>query len=222
MPGLLEVNLDPAQLYLGSGLGTNPNRPLFTADVFERQERKYLVVEHPCSMRAGVALADSVLVAPVKEHAPLNAERWANGYYGCFPLPNLTGDGHLYVAALDAVERCATAQLQMSDRISCMLPIGVNLFQQRFVWYLTRCLIATSVFDDAFGRYYEEADAIEEWVEEAVALGVEVEEASKDANEALSTNANGSHQLRELLSERQQRSFVRKEMRRLCRARYAA
>ena len=211
----LEVSLDSNLLYLGCEPGTNLHRPIFTGDVFDAIENdspRLLVAEHPCSMRAGIELAATVLVAPVLDRDPVPSRQWENGYYNSFPLPDLDGVGSFGVARLDRLNRCETAQLVPERRIACMLPLGVNLFQHRLVWYLTRCCVPSRTLDEAFSRYYEEADLIEIWMERAFGAAADPMEAAKAAEAALGQIEQGDQSLREMLADPQRRAFVRRRM----------
>lgn len=225
------MSLDPAELYLTYGRGESLHRPLFTADVYESPDgRRLLVAEHPCAMRKGVSLADSVLVAPVATHQVVPLEKWRTGYYDRFPLPAPDADRSIDVAQLGRLERCQTSELRPERRMSCMSPIGVNLFRQRLIWHLTRFLVPAKHLEDAFGCYYHEADIIEDCLDLASAAGADVDEAARAIDDALSEpagNAQGAHgedppSFRDLLRDPQRRPYVRRSMRVWAQDRYTA
>lgn len=219
MPGTgpLEVTVNPEELYLTCGRGESRHRPIFTADVYELTDSsRVMVAEHPCSMRRGVAVADTLMVAPVEEHDPVPRERLESGYYDRFPLPALDGEGSFAVGQLGQLQRCRSDLLVPDRRVACMLPLGINQFQQRLVWYLTRFVVSTTLLEEAFGRYYHEADIIEECLEAAVAAGMDLATATADVDAALGRpggSGDDPPSLRDLLGEPQQRTYVRREMR---------
>jgi hypothetical protein len=218
----LEVCLERDEIYLGSDRASNPFRPIFTGDIFEVDgDRRVMVVEHPCAMRAGSRVADTVLVAPIASHNSMNHQRWSDGYYDKFPLPELDGEGTFFAASFNQFERCSTDMLTSANRLACFLPLGVNMLQHRLVWYLTRCHVSTAKFDDAFACYYEEADIIEEWVEEAASRQVDENLALDDIEAALGEIGDGAQSFREMLRDAQRRSFVRRTMRQRAKDRYA-
>lgn len=218
----LEVCLEKDEIYLGCDRATNPFRPIFTGDIFEVQgEHRVIVVEHPCAMRAGPSVANTVLVAPITSHNSMSLQRWSDGYYDKFPLPDLDGQGTFFAASFNQLDRCSTDTLTSTNRLACFLPLGVNMLQHRLVWYLTRCHVSTTKFDDAFACYYEEADIIEEWVEEAASHQVGENLALEDIESALNEIGDGAQSFREMLRDSQRRSFVRRTMRQQAKDRYA-
>lgn len=213
MPTELETWSDPDELWLGRGSGTNPCRPIFTGDVFALGGEGFgqvVVLEHPCAMRAGARLADTVLVAPVTTHPLSSATRWREGHFDYAPLPDLDGPTVMSACQLSALTRVESASLDRSTRTACLLPFGVNLLQQRLVWYLTRCAIRTATFELAFSRFYEEADLLEEWCEAAIGAGVGIEEAEADGEGVLSARGATGTSPRELLADPQHRAAVRR------------
>ena len=94
--------------------------------------------------------------------------------------------------------------------------------QHRLIWYLTRLCVPTSKLDEAFSRYYEEADIVEEWVDIAVLQGGDITSAELVADEALSEIAESGVTFRELLADPQKRAFVRTSLRHSAKQRYAA
>jgi len=124
------------------------------------------------------------------------------------PLPDLDGDGgSFHVAWLDQIGLVSTADLQNGERIACLSTIGVNILQQRLVFYLTRLEIETSVLWEAFSHTYEESDLLEEWVE---ALH-DVEPTPTESFELWIREGSPSRQDR--LRDAQYRSQIRAELR---------
>ena len=91
----LEIVLEPDQIYLSLGNDTNTHRPVFTGDVLDVDGQLVLIMEHPCSMRAGAALVESVLCAPVEQHDPLPGSRSAGRILR--PSPVAGYQEHLFV-----------------------------------------------------------------------------------------------------------------------------
>jgi hypothetical protein len=74
------------ELYVARGDEVALHRPLYTGDVFshvkvrttlgEEKSRPVAVLQHPCAMRNGGALRESLLVARVHEFKPLPRDQW--------------------------------------------------------------------------------------------------------------------------------------------------
>jgi hypothetical protein len=214
----LETWDDPSGLYLARGDEVADHRPLFTGDVVDdiaipgvQDHGPGIVVAHPCSMRGKNAqLLDAVLAAAVVPHDPAPPHKWLTGFYDRMPLPHLTGPGGpFHVASIEMVGRARTEHLAAATRIACLSPFGLNLLQQRMIWNLTRLDVPTRTLWDAFGYTYEEADLLEEWLEEV------------DAEERVTRTAafevwirDGAPNTRQArLRDPQQRASVRAELR---------
>ncbi|MGE0304753.1 MAG: hypothetical protein AB7N61_17080 [Acidimicrobiia bacterium] len=118
-------------------------------------------------MRSGSRIADRVLVAAVEKHHAVAPQKWTDGYYDRMPLPELRGDGSLFeVAWLAKIGLAETTNLECGRRVACMSPLGLNILQQRTVHFLTRVEVPTRVFWEAFAHTFEEADLLQEWLEE--------------------------------------------------------
>lgn len=174
----LETYADPADLYLARGGEVNPNRPLFTGDIFENVEIPgvadrglAMIVAHPCSFRGGHGhLEDQVLVARILPKAKEGAGAYRSGHYDETPLPFLIGDGH-WIGRLDLVGLCTVAELEASTRIGCLSVFGINLLQQRLTCHLTRAEIPTHLFHEAFAHTFEEAELLENWCDDLCSAG---------------------------------------------------
>lgn len=171
----LETWDDPSRLYRARGREVAQHRPLFTGDVLGnvsipgvQDTGRAIVVAHPCSMRGRNAqLLEAVLVAAVEPSDPVPSTKWQNGFYDRMPLPQLTGpDGQFNAAHIEQIGRARTDQLATSPRLACLTPFAVNLLQQRMIWNLTRFAVPTSTLWQAFGHTYEEADLLEDWLED--------------------------------------------------------
>jgi hypothetical protein len=220
----LEAWDDPNELYLARGEEVAAHRPLFTGDVFDdvpipgvQANGRGIIVAHPCSMRGRSAqLLDTLLLAAVQPHDSIAPAKWMDGYYDRMPLADLTGPGGEFnVALLEQVGRSTTADVTAANRIACLSPFGVNLLQQRMIWNMTRFDVPTSTLWEAFAHTYEEADLLEEWLEE-----VAPDDRSHVASlfeEWVRDGAPNSRQAR--LRDPQQRASVRGELRQALRSR---
>jgi hypothetical protein len=220
----LESPDDPQDLYLARGDDIPTWRPVNTGDVFagvpltiggERAGRA-MVLTHPCTMRTdGVRLVDRLLMAPVEPADPLPMWR---GHYARMPLPELEpGQGH--AADFDRIEPVASEALDPAARLAAMQPVGINLLLQQLVHYLTRVVIETSQFNVACGAGVAEVDLIEEWLEESLDGGADLDEAAVACHTWLRSIPEGSQASpQRRLNEPQQRAAVRREARAQVRA----
>ena len=145
---------DTAQsLYLARADEVSEFRPLFTGDVVHGpvvpgvpEAEAVMVIAHPCAMRAGSQLSKHVLAAAVRPHEAEPSVRWTQGFINRMPLPELKGDGGAFhVAWLEQIGLVPTVDLQSGHRIACLSTIGVNILQQRLIYYLTRWEVGTSL-----------------------------------------------------------------------------
>lgn len=202
-------------LYLTRADEVSEHRPLFTGDVIRgpsigdaQGTNLVMIIAHPCAMRSGPHLSPSVLAAAVRPHPAEAPARWADGFFNRMPLPDLEGDGGAFhVAWLEQIGLVSTEDLQNGQRIACLSTIGVNILQQRLVFYLTRLEVETSVLWEAFSHTYEESDLLEEWVESLH----DVEPTPTESFE--SWIREGSPTRQDRLRDAQYRSQIRAELR---------
>lgn len=208
----------PDELYLARGDDVNPNRPVFTGDVFRsveipgvQVEGMGLVVAHPCSFRIGDGqLAERVLTASVKPIGKQGARAWTRMFIDRMPLTDLQGGDSYWAANLDMVGRALVADLLATDRLACLSAFGVNMLQQRLTFYLTRAEIPTSTFNEAFGHTFDEVELLEEWTDTLVDAGRTKEEAAKEFESFV---REGKPSLQARLLDPQHRSSVRRACR---------
>jgi hypothetical protein len=196
----------------------NPNRPPFTGDVFTgahvpilgEEPRTVAILSHPCSMRTGARLAALLHVAPVEPHQAPNDAVWRR-HFKWMPIGPI---GELEHAAirLDRMTLAAGDQLDVGQRVFCASRPGINLIRQRLVHQLTRVVVPTFEFDAEAAGAHEEADLLEEWTDETVLRGGEVEQACADFH-AWITATDGDRTRQDLLVEPQAVPGVRKAMR---------
>lgn len=204
-------------LWLARGPDVNPNRPLFTGDIFPDVEipgaevGRVMIIAHPCSMRGrNAALKARILVAPVRPYQRLHLENWRDGHSGVFPIPGVDGNAAVH---LDSLGTAPSGELDPRGRIACLSELGVNLLQQRLVMRLTRVDIPTGTFHEAFSHTYEEADLLEEWTDILSEKGIDAAEAARRFEELIRAPREPMN-LQEALRDTQQRAQVRREVRR--------
>lgn len=214
---------DWGALYRARGDEVAATRPIFTGDVFTGVElpgstgkikaRSVLVLQHPCSMRTnGVDLAWKVLVAEVANRKELDEQSWVGGHFNLMPLPGLRPDiasqSQHQAANFDNLYTVAPALL--TSRIASLSPFGVNILLQRWVHYSSRVVVPTHTFHEQTVAFYEEADLIEEWCDEA--SSEDLQAATQACLNWLRTDRDGST-YQELLKDPQSHSMIRRAMR---------
>jgi hypothetical protein len=215
------VNLDTYSnsddLYLARGDEVNPNRPVFTGDVFRdvpipgvQEAGMALVVAHPCSFRVGEGqLADRLLVARVEPTTKQGPNAWRTRFLDRMPLADLDGPGY-WVGQLDYVGRSLTADLLATERMACLSAFGANMLQQRLTCHLTRAEIPTATFNEAFAHTFDEADLLEDWNDTLIAAGWTPAMATTEFENHIRS---GDPSLQSRLQDAQQRSSVRRTCR---------
>lgn len=220
---------DWGALYRARGDEVAATRPIFTGDVFTGVElpgstgkikaRSVLVLQHPCSMRTnGVDLAWKVLVAEVANRKELDEQSWVGGHFNLMPLPGLRPDiasqSQHQAANFDNLYTVAPALL--TSRIASLSPFGVNILLQRWVHYSSRVVVPTHTFHEQTVAFYEEADLIEEWCDEA--SSEDLQAATQACLNWLRTDRDGST-YQELLKDPQSHSMIRRAMRKVLKER---
>ena len=219
-----EGSPDWAALYLYRGSEVVGARPVFTGDVFFDVEvqgvgaiehKNVLVIQHPCALRSnGIDLTDSLMVAEVVPSKLLAQSEW-RGHYGLMPLPELVdGNGLHFAGSFTSPYLAIPSSLDLTKRVACMNPMGVNLLLQRWVYHNSRAVVPTWMYDDAVSAQYEEADGIEEWCSIREPHGISVAAATIEVEAWLSDDGGGGIARRVQLENRQYRPNIRKAMRR--------
>ncbi len=216
----LECPASASDLYLAaSPEEVEAARPVLTGDVFPGVtvpgadgEGLAIVLTHPCSMRVdGVRLTKRLIMVRVAPGEEIRFNRWRTGYFKVMPLPGLTGAHHS--ARFDEMGLVESAALPTTERVACMTPYGVNLLQQRFIWYLTRFLVPTYRLGEASDAVFEEADMEEEWVAHAIDKGEDPGKAAQAFHDWIRSSdesgANRQHQIK----APQRRAGLRRQMR---------
>ncbi|MCY4518446.1 MAG: hypothetical protein OXB99_14545 [Acidimicrobiaceae bacterium] len=152
-----------------------PHRMLMQGDVVLLDSGPVCVVSHACSMRQGLRLHATQIIAPVHERS---RTLW-RGDYDWMPLPELRiAESRAVAANLRELSSVPTANLEAGHRVAAMSEVGIQLLQQRMAHHLTRVVIDLSTLAEHSAPVLMEANLHEEWVE---ALG----EASEQEFEAL-------------------------------------
>lgn len=200
------------------------HRPFLMGDVFaevpvqapraDPKVKTVMVIQHPCAMRPdGIILSESILVAEVHRFPVLPPDKWnTNGKL--MPLPDLffdvTSNRRHQAAFFD--DTFHVHPLDLTDRIACLSPRGVNLLLQRWVYHSSRVVVPSFDVETAVSPVYEQADIIEEWCGIAMASGRTLDEATEDAHAWL-READGGLTRERALQEPQRRAMIRRKAR---------
>jgi hypothetical protein len=207
-------------LYLYRGDEVVEHRPVFTGDVFvdvqalgENAPRCVIVVQHPCAIRKGTALAKNLLVAEVSAHQVIKPSKWS-GNYKVMPLPELDPQKLAAAAKFDSLFLVTGDSLGEGRRIACLSQIGVNLLLQRWVHHNSRVVVPTTTYQAVNEAQFEEADIIENWCTDRADDAVELSDAAAEIDAFLSsTSIESGMPNRQLLVVPQKRTTVRRQVR---------
>jgi hypothetical protein len=223
----LESPVDDADLYLARSDEVSGTRPFLTGDVFgdvaiaglEDSSGYAMVLTHPCSMRSdGVHLESALLMCRVATYQRLGSSAWS-GHVKVFPLPSLFNDDRHFAARLDKIGLVASGSLAAGHRVACLSPIGIGLCQQRLIRFLTRFVVPTHKLHETFEAVLEEVDLMEEWLDDCVGRGGQLEASTESFHGWIRAEDATSQRRQDQLSDPQRRSTVRREMRRELEAR---
>lgn len=213
-------------LYRARGDEVVHYRPVFTGDVFENVQvqglgqartKNVILLQHPCALRSnGVDLHPRLMVVEVRQHRVIPVEDWT-GHISKMPLPDLkptvTSGKRNQAAFFDEPYLVGPDDLDPNKRVACLSQAGVNLLLQRWVHHNSRAVVPTATYQDVSSPAFEEADLIEEWVEERLEAGLDVREATIEALKWLREDAGGGVTRQRLLEDPQSRSIVRQQLR---------
>lgn len=222
MDGEMEAPTSVEELYLARGDDVSEARPLLTGDIIEGldipgvdQVGDAIILQHPCSMRKdGVNLANRLLAARVTPHQEIPLQEWRNGHFARMPLPELHGEGHHAAASFEDIGLVRAEAVEGGKRLSSLSRKGINLLQQRFIFYLTRFAVPTHRLDAAAAAVLEEADLLEEWTSAAMARGDATADAIREFHEWIRSDVGEGDTRQRRLAEPQSLSAVRRELRR--------
>jgi hypothetical protein len=223
---------DWSSLYRTRGQEVASHRPIFTGDIFESatvhavgetKTKTVIILQHPCALREdGINLQSRLLVAELRNHRPIPPADWLSGHYAKMPLPDLMpniGSGKRHQAAFfDALYFVRGDTLDADKRIASLSQVGVNLLLQRWVHHNSRVVVPTATYQEQTSPSYEEADLIEEWCDERIQMGSELDDAAIEALKWLRDDFGSGTSRQEMLQEPQKRSAVRRQMRQALRS----
>ena len=219
-------------LYLARGQEVPVHRPLYTGDVFssvplrttkgEEKNRPVMVLQHPCTMRNGVALKESLHVAAVRPFKPLPRDK-SNTNEKLMPLPSfrpdLTSNRRDGASFFEDSYFVHADALDMTKRVACLSEIGTYILLQRLVFHSSRVAPPVWQIEEMNGHVYAEADLLESWCEMAAVSGVDEYEALADADTWLNETV-GNTTRRRMLRNSALRSRVQRELRQETKERY--
>lgn len=214
----LECPVSAGDLYLAADITeVEAGRPIMTGDVFDDisipgldQAGLAIILTHPCSMRRdGVRLAERLLMARVRYYQHVPFKRWESHNWKVMPLPNLNGSEH--AAMFSDIGLVPSNDLLRIQRIASLTPFGINLLQQRLIWYLTRFVAPTHRLNEACDVVFEEAELCEDWVVARTGQGISLDDAETEFHDWIRGGRPETRQ--EALKDPQQRAGVRREMR---------
>jgi hypothetical protein len=206
----LETPDDPESVYLARSDEVGEHRPTFTSDVYRLEDdRLVMILQHPCALRSGPDLHPKLLVAVVD--LDTLRSNWAKAPFAKMPLPKLV-DGNDYSADFVDLDTVESALLVACDRVAVLSHFGVNLLMQRWMHHSTRLAVPTHTYSDATIAQFDEADLVEEWVDDRVDEGAEAKAAEDECESWLNVKV-GDRRRRALLGDRQQASSVRRDAR---------
>ena len=184
------------ELYTSRGDEVMFHRPIYTGDVFadvelrptrgESKRRVCMVVQHPCAMRPdGVHLADSILVARVRQLSVLPRSRWAESGK-LMPLPALqpqfSSSKANHAALFDETYHVHPDDLALQSRIACLSEVGTYLLLQRWVFHSSRVIPSVRDFEAMNQHVFAEVELLDTWCEAAAEAGVPLEDALSHVN----------------------------------------
>lgn len=225
-PDRLQSPESEASLYHSRHDEVSVARPVLTGDVFDDVAIPGLgdasglavILTHPCTMRKdGVHLVDRVMVARVRDHPnPVPIDKWHRANTRIMPLPGLgvtdvpNAAAHFLEASL-----CSSDALRVENRLTCLSELGINLLQQRFIFHMTRFVVPTSKLHAAAVQVFREVELHEEWADDAVSGGQDVEAAAAEFHawiRAEPEDAPGRSR-QDRLNDPQQVAAIRRELR---------
>lgn len=223
MTDSLEAPTSDDELYLARGSEVTPARPLMTGDLISDvvvpgvsgAPGLVVIITHPCSMRAdGVSLAEQLLVARVEGYQTVPFRGW-QGHSKVMPLPGVLGGGGDEVAArYDKIGLVLSAEVSAAKRAACLSRTGINLLQQRLIWYLTRFVVPTYRLNEVSASILEEADLQEEWVMQMVEVGEDMDVASTRFHDWIRDTDSTGETRQAQLSDPQRVATIRRDLRR--------
>lgn len=208
-------------LYLYRADEVLPHRPVQTGDVFDGVEIPGLddgpglaiVLNHPCSMRSkGVDLVDRLQMARVTQHAEVPLKAW-KGYQRVMPLPDLLQDDDHYAVQFSDFGLVRSDRIGLDRRVACLDPLGINLLQQRFIFYISRFIAPTLELHKSCAAVFHEIAFMEEWNTAWDEAGFPADDAASAFHDWIRDDGGSGRTRQSRLPEEQQRAPIRREMR---------
>jgi hypothetical protein len=208
-------------------------RPIMQGDVFREiiipglsdEPTLALIIQHPCSMRAGARLRPRLTVVRVAQHPsrfqPTDWQRYINFML----LPELMSAGSEdYIADFREVGSVSSNDLTRDRRIAALSNYGINILHQRHIFYATRFRVDVPTLAEAFVAIATETELQYEWVEaacDAVPDNADSLKAIEEAESAFDGYLNeNNRERRDKLQQAATRADVRREVRREISNRY--
>lgn len=188
-------------------------RPRFTGDVLQMDADLGIILQHPCAIRRGIGLVDSLLLASVFSIEGPVPTNWAEGHFKKFFLPDLLGDGTNFSATFASPVVRSAADVASAERLAILSPQGVNLLLQRWVHHNTRVAIPTPTLNDVTVGPFEEADLVGDVCADLVEKGGSRAKAEVLLDAWLGESHQGGSDRRTALEDPQQRSVIRQQAR---------
>ncbi|MGW4339033.1 hypothetical protein ACWEK5_40470 [Rhodococcus koreensis] len=208
---VLETPDSADSLYMARGEDVDELRPPFTGDIYASDEETLMLVQHPCALRKGVVLHETLLAVTVRSRTEKPRKEWRKHAVTEMPLPGLR-EGHA-VADFLGVTTVKSASLEDRRRLAMLSERGVNLLMQRWVYHCTRVIIPTITYNDQTFGPFNEAELAVDWLEQRQEV-IGREAALREFEEWMrgSTTA-GQPTRQQRLADRQEANTVRKETR---------
>lgn len=119
---------------------------------------------------------------------------------------------NFYVGDFNTMSAAPTATIA-SKRLACLSAVGVNLLEQRLIWYMARIEVPTFQIQEAFAHLLEETDLCHEWCEVLCESGYSIAEAVTLFDGFIRKQSEGGRNLQDDLRDSQRRAAVRRACR---------
>lgn len=195
-------------------------RPLLTGDVFQDVPIKGLdgtftvvIIGHPCTIRRGPHLSPEIPCCLVTDCERLPFEKWPEGHFALFPLPDIPDLGSPKGASLDSWVTVPSGELSRERRCLALSDEGILLLQQRFVHSLTRVVVDLPTLREHEAHVFVEAELEEDWLEDLAIDTTDLSPEIEEFDRFMGEDGRRS-ELRDPLLHSKVRKEVRREVRR--------
>lgn len=220
-------------LYLARGSEVDFSRPIIQGDIFkgvtivgvEADYRYAMVIQHPCSMRAGAIVKARLQMHPIIEYAKVSLGHWGTKHLRVFPLPEMdpTHPDRHFAVSFEEIGMVASKDLALDSRVVCLSELGMLLLQQRQIFNQARTKVETSTLREHEAHIFEEVDLQEDWnralvparllAHEDIDTALASEAQEFDAYLCTPAEGGGTESLRDRLKAEFQRASVRRQVR---------